>query len=212
MFHFKPFTANRKLGPIPASMTDASSCPDTCPFKGAGCYAETGFTRLHWRNCSLSQTEFLRKVKSIPRGALWRHNVAGELLNDGSNVDISFLNALDSANCGKKGFTYTHLLPNPHNLKAFKSVDFVINLSANNPAEAVGYTRHGLPVVTVVNSEETNNFKYKGKQFIICPAAKHEGMTCQKCGLCAKPDRNCIVAFPSHGVRKKVVDKRTPKV
>ena len=31
---------NKKTGRIPVSTTSAETCPEACPFKGAGCYAD----------------------------------------------------------------------------------------------------------------------------------------------------------------------------
>ncbi|MBX9623814.1 MAG: hypothetical protein K2X82_08360 [Gemmataceae bacterium] len=35
-------SGNRKTGPVSATYVAGSTCPETCPFKGGGCYGETG--------------------------------------------------------------------------------------------------------------------------------------------------------------------------
>lgn len=210
MFKFTAISHNKKTGPIPVTTTAKQSCPETCPLKGSGCYAETGPVNRVWiQLCNESEDEFLGKVKKIKAKQLWRHNQAGDLLHKDGVIDREFLKKLTKANGKSRGFTYTHHLPTPHNLDCIREANgdgFTINLSANSPEEAVEYAKTGLPVVTVVGSEQKKNFKLDGKQFIICPATKHD-TTCADCQLCQKANRNCIVAFPAHGMRKKKVDE-----
>lgn len=37
---------NRKLGNVAATYVTLDSCPSDCAFKGAGCYAETGYVGI----------------------------------------------------------------------------------------------------------------------------------------------------------------------
>ena len=39
---------NAKVGPMPVSTSDKSTCAPSCPFKGKGCYAESGPLAIHW--------------------------------------------------------------------------------------------------------------------------------------------------------------------
>lgn len=130
----------------------------------------------------MGRDEFLAKVKRIKKNKLWRHNVAGDLLNVAGQIDAGFLSDLVAANKGKRGFTYTHHLPGlGNNLNLIKKANaggFTVNLSANNPAQAVEYRKMGVPVVSVVPSDKTGNFKHGGVQFIACPATYRKNMTC----------------------------------
>lgn len=168
--HFVALTmksSNRKVGPIPVSTSSATTCPDACPLKGAGCYAEGGPLAIYWRKVTEQKAGqafagFLEKIAALPAGQLWRHNQSGDLQpcpRDGETIDAVALAALTLANKGKRGFTYTHfnVTENRANRDAVASANrngFVINLSGNSPAHAdrLAETKAG-PVVTVLPAE-----------------------------------------------------------
>jgi len=165
-FHFTLVSGNRKTGPIPVTTTEKSSCPDSCPFKKNGCYAEYGPLNYHWMNVEklgISALELLKKIKKLPKFQLWRHNQAGDLPHYEGKIDSVFLDALTQANKGKRGFTYTHHELNADNVTAIKKANrggFTVNVSANNMAQAIDYQYKGLPVVCVVpsNTEKNHGF------------------------------------------------------
>jgi hypothetical protein len=114
---FVASSQNRKTGPIPVSMTSAGTCPQSCAFYSAGCYAEQHLTGHHWRTLSSGEDrgetvmgwkEFCVVVEKLPDGQLWRHNEAGDLPGRGLAIDPVRLLELVVANRGKRGFTYTH--------------------------------------------------------------------------------------------------------
>ena len=168
--HFVALTmksTNRKVGPIPVSTSSATTCPDACPLKDAGCYAEGGPLAIYWRKVTEQKAgetfaRFLEKVAALPAGQLWRHNQSGDLQpapHDSETIDAPALAALTMANKGKRGFTYTHfnVTENRANRDAVAAANrggFVINLSGNSPAHAdrLAETKAG-PVVTVLPIE-----------------------------------------------------------
>lgn len=168
--HFVALTMqsrNRKVGPIPVSTSSATTCPDECPLKGAGCYAEGGPLAMYWRKVTEQKAgetfaRFLEKILALPPGTLWRHNQSGDLQpcpRDPETIDAAALMALTLANKGKRGFTYTHfnVTENRANRDAVAAANrggFVINLSGNSPAHAdrLAETKAG-PVVTVLPVE-----------------------------------------------------------
>ena len=38
---------NNKTGNIPVTISASKTCPDACPLKGAGCYADIGPLMIH---------------------------------------------------------------------------------------------------------------------------------------------------------------------
>ena len=116
MVHLTLKSRNEKVGSIPVTMTEAKTCPDACPLKGAGCYAETGPVRWNWQKVKQGGTGdawsvFVARVAAFKPGTLWRHNIAGDLCGDGLTIDGPALMQLVAANAGKRGFTYTHYNP-----------------------------------------------------------------------------------------------------
>ena len=47
-FHLSRISTNVKTGPIPVSTGSRATCPDTCPFKANGCYADNHGLNFHW--------------------------------------------------------------------------------------------------------------------------------------------------------------------
>jgi hypothetical protein len=209
---------NVKTGPIPVSTTTRTTCPDTCPFKNNGCYAESGPLAIHWKkvtqgkgNNVLNLSEFFAKIRELPEGQTWRHNQAGDLFGEGESIDHGAMMGLVSANMGRNGFTYTH---KPLTGKGDKSLvmyatqnGFTINLSGNDLAHADTLADYNIaPVTVVLPHDVTGNQTLrtpKGRKVVICPATYRDDISCASCKLCAKPYRDSIVGFPAHGTSKK---------
>jgi hypothetical protein len=212
-----PISHNVKTGPIPVSTSSKSTCPDACPFKAGGCYAQGGPLNIHWNKITSGERGtdfegFLAAVKKIRRGQLWRHNQAGDLAGDNNAIDAGALKALVEANRGRKGFTYTHKPMTEENAQAVKHANengFTVNLSANNLSHADELKALNIgPVVVVVNSAQKENLTTpNGHKVVICPATVRDDVTCASCGLCQK-QRGAIVGFPAHGNAKKKVDEK----
>lgn len=217
--HLTLSSRNAKTGPIPVSTTSAASCPNACPFNNAnkgGCYAESGPLALHWRKVTQGVTgdaygAFLDKIARLPKGQLWRHNQAGDLVGNGDALDVKALAALVKANRGRKGFTYTHKpLPSQAERDAIKEANangFTVNLSGNDLAHADSLYDLDIAPVTVVLPRDVKQSVVtpKGRKVIVCPAAVRDDVSCATCGICAKL-RKAIVGFPAHGTSVKKAD------
>ncbi len=209
-----PKSKNKKIGEIPASMTERESCPPDCPLKDNGCYADNWPLRLHWNKVpqkGLSWGDFVNVVDALPAGTLWRHNVAGDLprRKDGG-IHSRKMGALVKANKRKPVIVYTHhdTVRDSRSAKIISSANsdgFTVNLSANNPAHADELADLGIaPVVTLLPSDApTRSFTPRGKVIIACPAEDNDSVTCKSCGVCAVASRKSIIGFRAHGSRKK---------
>lgn len=176
-FHLTEKSRNVKTGKIPVTTSTAKTCPDACPLKKAGCYADAGPLGLFWHKVTEGKAGqlwqlFLNSVAALPSGALWRHNQSGDLVPDAADketIDEISLKELCSANKGKRGFTYTHydVLENLQNRRAVLDANqsgFTVNLSGNNfdHADDLAALDCG-PVVTVAPLEyERKHKKEKG--------------------------------------------------
>jgi hypothetical protein len=227
--HLTLKSSNVKTGPIPVSTSSAHQCP-TCPFKGNGCYAESGPLAIHFKAVTLGQRgmdwpAFIAAIASLPNGQLWRHNQAGDLAGLGDLIAPAFLRDLTKANVGKRGFTYTHKpvigdgvgASNREAVQKANEGGFVVNLSANTLDHADQLADLAIaPVVVVVPSTTTQNTTTpKGRKVVICPATQNLkgpeglGVSCATCQLCARGNRSVIIGFPSHGTSKKKADAVT---
>jgi hypothetical protein len=220
--HFTRSSSNAKTGPIPVSTSSANTCPDVCPLRGSGCYAETGPVSWHWKKVSKglrggTHAELLHHVQSLPKGQLWRHNAAGDLMTlqgkHRSFIDVDALQALTKANTGRKGFTYTHHDMHDTSARTWNrevvaianNNGFTINLSANDldHADMLADLNVG-PVVTIMPEGSPKvQHTAKGRTVVQCPATYNDAITCANCGICQVATRKVIIGFPVHGVRKK---------
>ena len=208
-------STNAKTGPIPITLTERGSCPDSCSLKNRGCYAEEhNFMRYHWERTSelgLWWDEFLDRVEALPPGQVWRHNEAGDLPGEGDRIAPGALFALAEANAGRRGFTFSHKPLSPPNAAAIRravALGFAINLSADSLPEADRLAAAGVAPVSVVLPADWGDRAWKtpgGRTVVVCPAQTTRGMTCERCRLCAVLDRKSIVGFRAHGKRASLV-------
>lgn len=222
-FVLNPVSGNTKTGPMPVSTSNSSTCPDACPIKVKGCYAKYGPVGMHWRKLDNGESknavqwpEFVKQVKQIARGSLWRHNQAGDLNGYGvgnKHIDVEKLVDLVKANKGKRGFTYTHydVLNDERNSSAVKLANvsgFTINLSGNdvNHADSLKALNIG-PVVAIMPRDATKvSTTPAGNKVVICPAENTDKVTCLSCGLCQDAKRDYIIGFRAHGTAAKTVE------
>lgn len=217
---FVKISSNSKIGKIPATNSSRLTCPDSCPFKLNGCYADGYYTRLNWDKVTSGERgsewpEFLASIKAIKPAQLWRHNVSGDLRpspNNNELIDSKALTQLATANSDSRGFAYTHYKPSKHNIAAIRKANklgFTVNLSANSVAQSIEYKKAypDLPVVTVAPSDiDIETRTIDGVKVIICPATYKDNVTCKTCKLCSVASRDSVVAFPAHGTQTKKAD------
>ena len=212
--HTTPKSKNVKTGPIPVTTTSAKTCPDTCPFKKNGCFADGGPLALHWQKVTDGQrgdswSTFIDKVKGFKAGQLWRHNQAGDLAGDGKRLDAAANEELAHANKSRRRFTYTHynVLTDKYNARVVQRLNelgFTVNLSGNSLAHADALYSLNIGPVTVVlpETQTTNTTTPKGRKVVVCPATIKDNVSCATCQLCAR-QRDTIIGFPAHGVSKR---------
>ncbi len=213
-----PVSFNRKTGPIPVSMTDPQSCPPSCAFLGAGCYAEHGNTRMHWARIARrgdSWEAFCASVAALPAGTLWRHNEAGDLPGAGEAVDAGALLRLVHANRGRRGFTFSHKpvgrrtaleRANAAAIRHANARGLTINLSANSLRHADELAGLGIgPVAVVLPVGAPARLLTPGGRRVIACLNETKGLTCLECRLCAVAGRKSIVGFRAHGAAKHIV-------
>lgn len=205
---------------IPTTTSSKNTCPDSCPLKISGCYAKYSWLGVLWGRLSNGELQnsgdfkwLLNKIKSLPKGQLWRHNQAGDLPHIDGAINSGSINELIKANKNKRGFTYTHhdidFANNAGTIQRANRLGFTINLSANNLYQADYYVSQRIgPVVTLLPTDaEKVTYTPKGNKIVVCPAENSDKINCGNCGLCYIADRNYIIGFRAHGTGKKIVSK-----
>lgn len=214
--HFTPSSKNRKHGGIPTSITSGATCPPSCGFFGAGCYAEFHLLRHWWAKAStlgLLWRGFLKLVRELEPGTVWRHNEAGDLPGFGDELDVRALGSLVRANAGRRGFTFTHKpLRSARERRAVRDAvraGFVINLSADSLVDADRLADFAIaPVAVALPSDSpTRGLRTPaGRPVAVCPAQTRE-TTCADCQLCTRAERAGVVGFLAHGQARRSVDQ-----
>ena len=164
LVHITKKSSNRKIGNIPCSITEESSCSPTCPFINSGCYAKTGPVSWHWKKISNGTQSNLTNwdglcsfVENLKDGQLMRINVAGDLIHKDGVINQDALKQLVKANKNKRAWTYTHHKMNRQNFEAIEQANkngFTINVSTESLVKADRVIDLGLPAVTVVSSKK----------------------------------------------------------
>ena len=223
-----PESSNPKTGNIIQSYSHRSTCPNRCPLKNNGCYADSYHTSRQWDRCNdegdkryirNSQDLVLELTSAVAIHAkkdegsiLFRHNVAGDIALPNSDlIDGERLNTIvescskvsSNLNVNLMGYTYTHCSLTMQNFKKVKKTQargFVVNFSCETIEEVKRVKLAGCnAVVTSVNPQETvKALKTEGFKALQCPAQTNKDMNCKRCKLCAR-DRDAVIIFAVHG-------------
>ena len=207
-----------KLGGIPATYSEDETCPDACPFRGKGCYAEGGNVAMHFRAVSRHETggsfaQAIKFVESTPEDTLARWNIAGDLPGKKDKLNRRKVIRLAQANAKAKAkwFTFCHYpvraadvraTTNPrlrraiarHNRAVIRdaiAIGFAINVSANSPKHAAALASMGFDVASVAPMDWKGTKKLAdGHIGVQCPATiEGRTATCNSCRMCQNMGR-----------------------
>lgn len=217
-YQFVAKSRNRKIGPMPVTMTERKSCPPDCPLVDAGCYADGFPLSLHWgriADAGITIGQLADKIRALATGQLWRMNAAGDLPGAGGKLSRYGVDKIVTANAdaGARGFTYTHYSTRHDINRAIigdaNARGFTINLSANTLADADRLSDLKIgPVVTILGRKARGSvYTPAGRRVVVCPAVTHDRVNCFNCGLCARTDGRAIIGFPAHGNRAKLAER-----
>jgi intracellular sulfur oxidation DsrE/DsrF family protein len=218
-FHITLKSDNAKTGPITVTTSHKGTCPDACPLKGAGCYAQVGKLRYHWGKVSRGErggswAEYLIGIKELKAGAIVRLNQAGDLVGANNMLDATALRQLTKAATAnaKRVYGYTHYPLNPENVAAIQEANangLTINASTNKLDEVDMAMDKGVPVVTILPVGTTVKMQKtkKGRIVLTCPASLDESKNCKDCMLCALANRPYAIGFVAHGICKGKLGK-----
>ncbi len=216
-FHLSRVSTNAKTGPIPVSTGSRTTCPDTCPFKKNGCYADNYGLNFHWNAITngtrgVGWKQHLEEISALPTGQLWRAWQAGDMPHKLGKISRTFLRGLVAANRGKRGFTYSHhKLTTGENLSLLKMANrqgLTVNVSTESESAADDAIASGLPAVVVVPGSETRTTWHTkgGNVVLVCPAQRSDTKTCADCGLCQSRGKRVIIGFLAHGTKSATVE------
>lgn len=218
-------SGNKKTGEMIVVTSSKDTCPNVCPFKNNGCYANCGPLRIHWDKISSGEKgllfkEFISKLREVAKDRLKKAPLrlwqAGDMPGTNNKINFSQVKELVKSLTAFNAFGYTHKpLDVGNNKEAIKYCNdngVTINLSANNLSHADKLYDEGVGPVVVTLSRDANKTIYtpKGRKVIVCPATKNDKTHCSNCGgdkpLCFR-QRDYIIGFPAHGNSIKKVEE-----
>lgn len=203
---------NRKTGPVAATYAAQQSCPASCPFQGAGCYAEKGRMGLHTRRLNKASKDAepldvarseAAAIDSIARpvpGLPLRLHVVGDCPTSEAARTVADAAERYAERGGGKAWTYTHAWETVDRAE-WGNVSVLASVHDLNSAEAA--SRRGYaPAVVVEMHDSPKAWKdAHGRRWIPCPE-QTRGVTCSKCRLCFNADylrdTRSGIAFAKH--------------
>ena len=208
-----------KVFGLPATYSDPTTCPRSCPLYDSGCFGRVGGNvRLHFiekfHRYAVNHSYLIQFLAELPRGSLWRYGIAGDL--PGINEKINQAEVLEIAEvCDRrnlKAIVYSHKIMNSEEnisfAQALKLQGFSINASCETDQQALLALDMGLQAVIVVSHDTPKKRIVNGVKFLTCPATKNGSIGCAQCNWCAKSDRKFVVQLPAHGTEKNKVEKK----
>ena len=219
-------SGNRKIGDASATYVAQASCPPTCAFLGAGCYAESGRMALHTRALNA------RVDASGPLG-LAREEAAAighltglrplrlHVVGDASTTAAARVLAAAVARRGcKEGptdgrppysaptWTYTHAWRTVAR-KAWGAISVLA--SCESLADVRRAMRRGYAAALVVAQHPADGRAYQREDLTLIPCPEQtRGRTCTECRLCFDAEalhaRGAVITFAAHGSRRRMVE------
>lgn len=215
---------NEPVGPYVASthVSIAATCPNTCTFKGSGCYEQSGASGRHSaaRDAAADGWTALEVIRveadaidhlglyGVPQdgargGRDLRLHVGGDVsCADGARL----LGAAASGWHRRRGgrvWTYTHRWRSVP-LEAW-GPDVSVLASCDHPSEVADAWRSGYAVAVLVPNfpNGPRTFKLGSRTVVPCPVEAGAQTTCATCRLCMHDLRlrgsNLVIAFRKHG-------------
>jgi hypothetical protein len=206
-------SASRKLGDVSVTHVAQVSCPDSCPFVHAGCYAENGFLggfitkRLNrGRDVDVDRMEIARlEARALDRLSgerdLRLHVVGDSATRRGTRI-LAAAAGRYIARAGRRVWTYTHAWRHvPRD--AWGSVSVLA--SCETEEEVLLARSRGYATAMVVEEHPGDQRHMEGRVNLLPCPAQTRGVTCANCRLCTDDaflrSSSLTIAFAVHGSR-----------
>lgn len=207
----KEVSAGRKVGAVAVTYVAQGSCPDTCPFLHAGCYAENGFVggfitkRLNRATTGLTPLELARNEADAIDELIGDRDLRLHIVGDSTSEDGTRLIAAAAGRYmdrgGRRVWTYTHAWRTVPR-EAWGRVSVLA--SCESPVDVMEARSRGYATaLTVMGHPGAKRYDVGPLSILPCPEQTTEGVTCATCRLCTDDDRlrdsGMTVAFAVHG-------------
>jgi len=201
---------NAKTGTMPAVYGHKASCPPSCGLFDQ-CYGKSGRAALHWAtDTGKSFADLLDWVTRLPRRAMWRFGVVGDLPGNGSTLCRDSVMKLARANKRRPLLAYSHYPTSAENLatlKAASDAGMVVNASCDSLDDIKAARAANVPAVTYTSADDQRKAWHQdGLRFVTCPnQSTRSAPQCKDCQLCARGDRDFVVVFRAHATKRNSI-------
>lgn len=199
-------TRNNKLGNMSTTYVTQATCPDSCQFKGNGCYAEDGFVGIHNRrlnrtqhkqqfshtNLALMEANGIRMLTGTRR---LRAHVVGDCSTPEAAQLVGAALVQHEQKFGQRAWTYTHAW---RRIAIGEWLGARVLASCETPEDMHAAHTMGYAVaLTIGHTSSRKAFAFHGFTVVPCPAQFHQPngerqTTCERCNLCSDTDRNML--------------------
>lgn len=211
--HFVAKSSNRKTGKISNTYRTQDTCPNSCPLRLSGCYAEMGPMgnspfKIADKFGADTDAVMERIIEQVPQDGMLRWEVSGDVvLADGVTPDLDYIEATNrvaEARPDIQMIRYTH---------AWEALDpsvfgYTVNASTESVEGVTRALRAGWEAVMVCPEGDPllqGETFVEGKRLVQCPAETRDDVTCSSCKLCSKSwDTRPVILFEVHGPRKRL--------
>lgn len=206
---------NRKLGPCSATYVAQPSCPPTCRFLDAGCYAEHGQMGIHTRRLNAEAAGLTpldlaaneaEVVDALPARLDLRLHVVGDCATPPAAHPVAHAAVRYSKRSrrGVAAWGYTHAWRSVAR-RDWHSVSMLA--SCESPYEALDAMGRGYAAaVTVREFRSGKAYSWGGVRVLPCPEQTRGDVSCVDCRLCFESDkllsRGDVIGFRAHGAGK----------
>lgn len=217
---------NSKLGVgVASTYASQASCPTYCPFKGAGCYAETGytgFTTKRLNNATKKGTRARdvaraesRAIRKMPARRHLRLHVVGDCRTNESAKIVSRAAADYKRRALLQGikvsiWSYTHSASRVKRSSWDPAVSILA--SCETPAQVKEAQANGYATAIVVDHHISDKaYMIDDIKVVPCPEQTGKAASCAECRLCWDSDkllaRKVSIGFASHGILSDKVNQ-----
>lgn len=211
---------NAKIGPTHATYASQQSCPKSCPFQGAGCYAEHGLVRLHTQRVNTADANATPmdvariEAEAIRKTLSGRHDLRLHVVGDCSTDEAASLvsdAALSVLKPGRKAWTYTHA---SRDVQRESWGELSVLASCETTEQVRAAQDAGWATAIVVPEFKGHGLQdYGGIKLLPC-VNQTKGAQCVECRLCMDDarlrDKGITIGFVPHSSGAKKVTRILP--
>lgn len=206
-------TTDPKNRPIAVTYAAQQSCPLTCPFRGNGCYAETGHTLITTRRVNGAGAELTPEaialeeawaIRALPAGWPLRLHVVGDCSTDKAAQIVSEAADEYRARVGSPVWTYTHAW---RDVERASWGNVSVLASCETAEDVKDAVARGYATAIVVTDRDSIPADLGGTKPFLCPQQTGARPDCASCMVCAKDTRirgKATVVLLAHSAPKKI--------